>query len=64
LDDHATARDLDREIVERRRKTLGEDHPSTRIAVQNLLFGLEQLGEASAELDALRAWREDHPSPE
>ena len=43
---------------------LGEDHASTRVAVGNLVFDLEQVGETGPEFDALRVWLKDHAAPE
>jgi len=67
---YAEARDLDAEILDRRRRELGPDHPSTLSAVHNLASDLRELGEVQSarELDEAtlegrhRALGPEHPS--
>ena len=40
------ARDLDQDTLDRRRRVLGEDHPSTLVSANNLALDLRALGEA------------------
>jgi Tetratricopeptide repeat len=44
----AQARGLDEDILARRRRVLGEDHPDTLISASNLAAGLRALGEHQA----------------
>jgi hypothetical protein len=45
------ARDLDQDTVARRRRVLGEDHPSTLSSATNLADDLRALGEVQAARD-------------
>jgi hypothetical protein len=40
------ARELDQDILDRRHRVLGEDHPSTLTSANNLANDLRALGEA------------------
>ena len=42
----ADARDLDQDSLDRRRRTLGQDHPATLTSAENLAADLRALGEA------------------
>ncbi|GAA2699064.1 hypothetical protein GCM10010412_095290 [Nonomuraea recticatena] len=63
------ARELSEEVLRRRRRTLGDDHPRTLMSMNNLATTLRDLGElgAARELhgEALRRRRrtlgDDHP---
>jgi hypothetical protein len=46
LDDVQTARDLDQDTLDRRRRVLGEDHPETQRSARNLAEDLRLLGES------------------
>ena len=41
----AEARDLDQDILDRRRRVLGDDHPRTLTSANNLAADLRALGE-------------------
>ena len=45
--DHRRAHDLDVQLLERRQKVLGADHPATMWAIGDLAWNLEQLGDLS-----------------
>ena len=45
-----SARDLDRDILARRRRVLGEDHPDTLNSASDLAADLRALGEGADEL--------------
>ena len=47
----AEARDLDRDVLDRRRRVLGQDHPDTLTSAHNLAVYLRGLGEAQAARD-------------
>jgi hypothetical protein len=53
LDELDRARDLDQDTLERRRRTLGDDHPDTLASADNLASDLRELGEyeQARELD-------------
>ena len=63
------AHDLHKEILERRRRILGEDHPDTLRSADNLATDLRMLGEVQAAHDLhkeilerrRRILGEDHP---
>jgi hypothetical protein len=42
----ADARDLAQDTLDRRRRTLGQDHPATLTSAENLAADLRALGEA------------------
>ena len=46
LGEHRAARELDQDTLERRRRVLGEDHPSTLTSENNLAADLRALGGA------------------
>ena len=43
---YAETRDLDQDTLDRRRRVLGDDHPSTLASASNLANDLRALGEA------------------
>ncbi|MFC1429807.1 FxSxx-COOH system tetratricopeptide repeat protein [Streptacidiphilus sp. N1-3] len=49
--DHAGARDLDQDILRRRRHEFGDDHPDTLASAHNLAIRLASLGEVEAARD-------------
>ena len=51
LGDVQAARDLDQDILDRRRRVLGHDHPDTLSSAHNLATGLHELGDAQAARD-------------
>ena len=63
------ARDLDQDTLDRRRRVLGEDHPSTLASASNLAADLRALGEVQAARDLdqdtldrrRRVLGDDHP---
>ena len=50
LGEEQAARDLDRDILARRRRVLGEDHPDTLSSASNLAAELRALGEGADEI--------------
>ncbi len=67
---YAEARDLDQDTLDRRRRVLGADHPSTLVSANNLAVDLRALGEVQTarglDQDTLdrrrRVLGADHPS--
>ncbi|HLM88269.1 MAG TPA: tetratricopeptide repeat protein [Streptosporangiaceae bacterium] len=47
----AAARNLDQDTLDRRRRVLGEDHPSTLMSASNLATDLRELGEVGDASD-------------
>ena len=68
---YAEARDLDQDTLDRRRRVLGDDHPSTLNSATNLAIDLRQLGEVQAARDldqdtlarAAGSWARTTPTP-
>ena len=64
------ARDLHQDVLDRRRRVLGEDHPATLTSADNLAADLRALGQVRAARDLhqdtldrrRRVLGEDHPA--
>ena len=48
---YTEARDLDQDTLDRQRRILGEDHPSTLATANNLAINLRYLGDVQAARD-------------